>query len=271
MATILVVDDELIVRRVIGDALRQASYRVETAGDIGSALELMGRVEIDLLLLDLQLGASDGLELLRQARQFVPQLPVIILTAHGSLPSAIEAVRQSVADYLLKPVSMEALRTRVAEVLTRNRSRHAREERIRAMYTHLQALMQEEGLIEEHDQRATQATPISGREALEQGKSYTTGPLVIDVPQHQVRMGQQIIEVTPTEFTILLEMVRQPGAVITCAQLVYASQAITLDEEEARQVVRPHIVRLRRKVEPNPQHPTYIQSVRGMGYRWDTE
>lgn len=205
--SILVVDDEMIVRRVIGDALAGAGYKVETAGDPAAALQILQHQKIDLILLDLQLGDSNGIDLLKQIRRRDEFLPVIILTAHGSLPSAIEAVRQAVADYLLKPVRMEALRQRVAEVLATHKTRHNREHRIKAMYENLQALMQEEGLI-----KPETTSFQSPADSFMQGrKIYEVEPLLIDVAQHMVRMHGEIIEVTPTEFAILLELARQPG------------------------------------------------------------
>lgn len=261
---ILVVDDEIIVRRVIGDTLCNAGFRVATAADAAAALTILQQTQVDLVLLDLHLGDSDGIDLLKQIRQINARLPVIILTAHGSLPSAIEAVRQSVTDYLLKPVRMEVLRQRVTEVLAETRSRYVRENRIKAMYDNLQALMREEGLIATPAEQAVPPVPAPAKF----NQIYDVGILVIDVTQHLVRMNGAIIDVTPTEFAILLELVRQPGAVVSCARLVHSSQEIDLDEEEARQVIRPHIVRLRRKIEPDAQNPLYIQSVRGLGYRW---
>jgi two-component system KDP operon response regulator KdpE len=263
-ANILVVDDEMIVRRVIGDALAGAGYQVVPAADAPTALQMLQQHTIDLILLDLQLGDSSGIDLLKQIRQLNEFVPVIILTAHGSLPSAIEAVRQAVSDYLLKPVRMEVLRQRVTEVLAANQLRHNREHRIKAMYENLQALMQEEGMIDAE----TAPSHQSGASSTQSRRIYEVKPLVIDVAQHLVRMRGDIIDVTPTEFAILLELVRQPGAVVSCARLVSASQDIELDEEEARQVMRPHIVRLRRKIESDAQSPVYIQSVRGLGYRW---
>ncbi len=76
------------------------------------------------------------------------------------------------------------------------------------------------------------------------------------------------IDVTPSEFAILLELLRVPGAVVACLQLAQAINTVVEDEEEARQLIRPHITRLRRKLERNPQHPTHLISVRGVGYRW---
>jgi len=253
-ATVLVVDDEALVRRVIGDALAQAGYRVQSAGDADEALALLAQGPPDLMVLDLQLGRHDGVEVLRAARARWPQLPVLILTAHGSLSSAIEAVRLDAADYLLKPIGIEALRARVAEVLARLRASRERQERIRQMYAQLQAIVQDEGL----------AAPAVAR-----GNVYHAGPLSLNVPRHQVRMAGQPVELTPAEFAILHALVRADGAVVPCVQLTQSFGTGEVAEDEARQVMRPHIVRLRRKIEPDPQRPAYIQSVRGVGYRWN--
>jgi DNA-binding response OmpR family regulator len=256
-AQILVVDDEAVVRRVLGDALSQAGHRVRLAASTREALALLEQSLADLMLLDLQLGDEDGTDLLRAARARWPQLPILILTAHGSLASAIEAVRHDAADYLLKPIGVEALRTRVAEVLARHRASQQRQERIRHMYHQLQALVSDEGLL-------------PARPAAESaGESYSAGPLTLDVQRHQVRMSGHLVELTPTEFAILHTLVRQAGSVVPCAQLIQSFQNVTMDEDEARQVMRPHIVRLRRKLEPTPQTPLYLQAVRGIGYRWN--
>jgi DNA-binding response OmpR family regulator len=193
-------------------------------------------------------------EVLREARTRWPNLAVLILTAHGSLSSAIEAVRLDAADYLLKPIGLDALRARVAEVLARQRANQQRQERIRHMYQQLQALVQDEGLL-------PQAGPS--------GDILQAGPLSLDVPRHQVRMAGQPVELTPSEFAILQTLARANGAVVPCVQLIQSFQSVSMEEDEARQVMRPHIVRLRRKIEPDPQRPVYIQSVRGVGYRWN--
>ncbi|NJM06367.1 winged helix-turn-helix transcriptional regulator, partial [Candidatus Gracilibacteria bacterium] len=97
---------------------------------------------------------------------------------------------------------------------------------------------------------------------------YHVGPLDARHTTTRVILAGSTIDVTPTEFVVLQELLREPGRVVSCAELVRSSQHITIDDEEARQVIRPHIVRLRRKIEPDPQQPCYIQSVRGIGYRW---
>jgi DNA-binding response OmpR family regulator len=69
----------------------------------------------------------------------------------------------------------------------------------------------------------------------------------------------------------LVELARQPGAVVPCLRLSEAIQTVADDAEAARQFIRPHIVRLRRKLERDPQQPCFLLSVRGLGYRWASE
>ncbi len=272
-ATILLVDDEPVVCRVLGDALRQAGYHIEVAANGKTALERLSQPGIDLILLDLQLTDSDGVVMMKQVRQTWVRLPVIILTAHGSLASAIEAVRCGVADYILKPVSIEELRIRVADALRTSRAHRMRDERIITMFHQLQTLMEDEGLLTERARLVEGVSLTESREPLSPAylpmpAYHHVGPLFIDVQQHIVRMHGQPIDLTPTEFAILLELVRRPGVVVPCTQLVYSIQHVHVEEEAARQIIRPHIVRLRRKIEHDAQHPAYIQSVRGVGYRW---
>lgn len=258
-ATILVVDDEMVVRRVLGDALAQAGHRVRTAASGEGALEALAREPADLVLLDLQLGDADGVEVMQAVRERWPQTQIIILTAHGSMTSAIAAVRNDAADYLLKPIGVDALRARVAEVIARQQASRQRQERIRTMYQQLQALVADEGSPD---------APAAQRPPTQNANVYCAGPLSIDITRHIVRMGGQAVDVTPTEFAILQSLARAPGAVVPCGQIVQGFQGGVSDEDEARQILRPHIVRLRRKVEPDPSRPVFIQSVRGVGYRW---
>jgi len=128
--TILIVDDEQIVRRLMGDALQRAGYTVELAASGAEALERLSRPGIDLMLLDLQLGDLDGVQVMRVAREHWPELQIMMLTAHGSLTSAIAAVRHGAADYLLKPLPVEPWVGDGTRVLAERRAEHTR--RIRA-------------------------------------------------------------------------------------------------------------------------------------------
>jgi DNA-binding response OmpR family regulator len=262
-ATLLLVDDELMVRRLLGDALAHAGYHVELASNDTEALERLAQPGIDMLLVDLRLGDADGVQVMQAARQLWPRLPIIMLTANGSLSSAIAAVRAGVADYLLKPIDLETLRERIAAILNDYYLSRERAEQLTAMYTQLHTILQGEGWLRD----LPAGEPIQPAT----GRVYRSGPLALDVQCHSVTMHQQPIDVTPSEFAILVELLRQPGAVVPCLRLTEAIQTAVDDEEAARQLIRPHIVRLRRKLERDPQQPCYLLSVRGLGYRWANE
>jgi DNA-binding response OmpR family regulator len=259
-ATVLIVDDELIVQRVLSAALLRVGYQVEVASSGTQALERLARPGIDLLLLDIQLGDIDGVQVMEAARQAWPALPIVMLTAHGSLPSAIAAVRCGVADYLLKPINIECLRESISRALANVAATHARDVQIKTMSNQMRAFLHSQGLLHEatNDQSAETAFDLV----------YTAGPLRIDVRRHTATLHGQPVEVTPTEFVILSELLRQPGTVVSCLRLAQATGTPVDDEEEARQLIRPHMVRLRRKLEADPQQPRFMLSVRGIGYRW---
>jgi DNA-binding response OmpR family regulator len=258
--TVLIVDDELIVRRVVSAALLRVGYYVELASSGSEALDRLARPGIDLLLLDIQLGDIDGVEVMEAARQAWPTLPIVMLTAHGSLPSAIAAVRCGVADYLLKPINVECLRESISRALANVAATHARDVQIETLSNQMRAFLHSQGRLHEaaDDQPAEPLFEVV----------YTAGPLRIDVRRHTATLDGQPLEVTPTEFVILSELLRQPGTVSSCLRLAQATGTPVDDEEEARQLIRPHIVRLRRKLEVDPQQPRFMLSVRGIGYRW---
>jgi|SRR6185437_8208610 len=110
MPTILVVDDEPKMQRLLELQLQQAGYRVTTAGDAETALLRLRELPVDLAVTDLRLPGMDGLELLHAAKREHPALPVVVMTAHGSVETAVEAMKSGASDYVLKPFSLEELR-----------------------------------------------------------------------------------------------------------------------------------------------------------------
>lgn len=119
--TILVVDDEPNVRLMFRTTLETVGHDVIEAGDGAAALDILAAADrpIDLVLLDLRMPAIDGMETLRRMRAGNLAHPVIIITAHGSVPDAVEAMRLGAIDFLAKPVTPEALRNAAREVLGR--------------------------------------------------------------------------------------------------------------------------------------------------------
>jgi len=107
---ILLIDDEQNILRTFRYCLEDAGHKVSTASDAAQAEQLVQRDVFDLCFLDLRLGETSGLDLLPVLRQYAPWLKVIIVTAHSSIDSALEAIRAGAADYLVKPCSPEQLR-----------------------------------------------------------------------------------------------------------------------------------------------------------------
>ncbi len=120
MAHILVVDDEAGFRALLRDILEEAGHAVTEARDGAEALAFLDRGAFDLILTDRQMPKVDGLELVRRVRARPSPPPVVILTAHGSIPEAVDAVRLGAADYITKPLpSPGALVDLVASLLPR--------------------------------------------------------------------------------------------------------------------------------------------------------
>ena len=92
-----------------------------------------------------------------------------------------------------------------------------------------------------------------------------SGGLTIDVPRHRVEVDGRIVELTPTEFELLLALARQPGRILTRSQLLDAIHGIAYEAYE--RAIDSHVKNLRRKLEPEPSTPRYVLTVHGVGYR----
>ena len=122
---ILIVDDEPNVRLMFRTALETAGYRVTEAEDGAKALMWLENSPFDLILLDLQMPGIGGMEALEALRKQGIDVPVVIVTAHGSIPNAVEAMKLGAIDFEEKPLSPEALRGVVTEVLERHAAARA--------------------------------------------------------------------------------------------------------------------------------------------------
>lgn len=123
--SVLIVDDEPNVRLMLRTALESAGYRVLEAADGLGALSRLGDGTCDLVLLDLRMPKLDGMETLARLRERGNLVPVVMLTAHGSIPDAVSAMRLGAIDFLAKPITPAELRSVVAEVIRRDRAQPA--------------------------------------------------------------------------------------------------------------------------------------------------
>ena len=108
-AKILIVDDELIVRESLGGWLERDGHMVDKAASGEEALEKCEKTRYDILLLDIKMEGMSGLEVLKRVKENDPDVSVVMITAYGSIPSAIEAMKSGAYEYLLKPFDPDEL------------------------------------------------------------------------------------------------------------------------------------------------------------------
>jgi DNA-binding NtrC family response regulator len=115
--SVLVADDEAGVRESLAEVLRDAGYAVETAVDGSAALAALETNDFAVVITDLRMPGADGLDVLRKLREVAPQTVPLVMTAHGSVDSAVEALRAGAADYILKPVVFDDVLAKIGRVL----------------------------------------------------------------------------------------------------------------------------------------------------------
>ncbi|MBN1937478.1 MAG: response regulator transcription factor [Anaerolineae bacterium] len=230
----LVVDDEAGIRYFVQETLRRDGHTVTTAASGDEALHLLRDTCFDLIVLDLMLGGRvDGLRVLEAVRWRWPQTMVIILTAHGSLESALAAISEGIDGYLLKPVEPAELRQAMQEALERR-----------------QALV---------DASGQNPAPLE------------CGPLTIDVERRIVSYQGKTINLSAAEFTLLVYLAQNARRAVDAVELVQAVRGYRpRDVREAGEIIKWYIHSLRNKLEPDPAHPRHILTVRGAGYRLNT-
>ncbi len=255
---ILIVDDEHHIRFVLERTLQHEGYRPDSAADGEEALKRLALAPqpYDLLLLDLQMGQVSGLQVLQAAREQDPDIVVIILTAYGSLDSAVEALRLGAFDYLFKPAMPEAICRRVNEGLQVRQQALQRRRLLNQVDTLRQTLNEIDG---NHN---GPATPVMNRRIIR------SGGLVIDRHHRQVMLNDTLIELTTAEFDLLLCLVVAAPEPLPPRRLVNRVLGYDCEAREARETIKWHIYRLRRKVEPDPSNPCLIKNIRHKGYLW---
>lgn len=264
-AFILVVDDEGAIRYSISKTLQRVGYQVHTAASGEDALEMMQRQVYDVVLTDIKMPGLTGVELLAEIKEYSPDAVVILLTGYASLETAIESLRLGAHDYLVKPSSSQDIRQSVAAGLERARNMKHRRALLRSIRDNVEQLTGDG--TEQQDVDVRSATQAAGTPVVTPVTTMTIGPLTIYPGRYQISVGDQPIDLTPTEFDLLLYLAAHRGRVVPCSELVREVRGYTLEEHEAREVIRPHVSNLRRKLKASGQNPNIIVNVRGIGYR----
>ncbi len=118
---ILIVDDEKNIRLTLSQALETLGAEIDTAANGDEALTKLKEKEFGLILLDIRMPGMDGMEVLRRVRDIRPDIRIIMITAYGTIESAVEAMKLGAVDFLQKPFDPEEIRELVSRVMDRDK------------------------------------------------------------------------------------------------------------------------------------------------------
>ena len=222
--TILIVEDETKIRALLRGYLERAGFSVLTTGSGAEALTLVATAAPDLVLLDLGLPDVPGETVAREVRRS-GRTPILILTAKTSEEDRIGGLELGADDYVTKPFSPQEVVLRVQAILRRAGGR-----------------------------------PDGGSAP----RSFGEGELTIDEDRHEVRVRGEAVELTPSEWSLLVALLGAPGRVYSRTELINRTRGYEFASERA---VDSHVKNLRRKVELDPHEPRIVETVLGTGYR----
>ncbi|MDQ7112314.1 response regulator transcription factor [Staphylococcus simulans] len=226
---ILVVDDEQSIVTLLKYNLETAGYLVEVAYDGEEALQKLNAVQPDLVVLDVMLPKLDGIEVCKTIRSDRNLVPILMLTAKDDEFDRVLGLELGADDYMTKPFSPREVVARVKAILRRSKQVHSQKE-------------------EETD-----------------SEDVIIGSIKIRPEYFEVYKNNELLELTPKEFELLLYLIERQGRVITREHMLNSvwNYEFTGDSR----IVDVHISHLRDKLEENPKQPKLIKTVRGLGYK----
>jgi len=233
---ILVVDDEPVARQSLGDILRLEGYHVTAVANGELAVDHIRKYAVDLIVLDLKMPGMNGMDVVQVVNQISPDTEIILLTAFGSMETAVEALRQRVHDYLFKPASPN----QILESVRRG--------------------------IERRDAK------LNERQQEEEVQVYTTKDgIEVDLIRRTISRNNVTESLTPAEGHLLKIFLANTGKVFSHRELVLLVQGYDVSQREAQEILRPLVSRLRHKLGAFPSLYERIVSVRGTGYVYEAD
>ncbi len=261
-ASLLLVDAPVDARRLTAERLRQMGYRVDEAGSGDEVLARLESQSYDLAILDVALPKTDGVELMRHLRHTRPDLMIVVLTAHATVDSAVAAVKLNAVDYILKPCKVEDLVLTISRALE-ERAQQVRHQRLLALVGEaMNALRQPEPIAAPLP--STSTAPAISPDTLR------VGALALDRQKRQVTLSTnppRTVDLTEGELSILVVLMEKPNQVLSYNDLAKSALGYEgRDKWTGESVIRSTVFRLRHKIEPGPDAPCLIRTVRGRGY-----
>lgn len=256
---ILIVDDETNIRRGLKAILTKDGHDVQDVASAEEALQLLLSFMCEVAIVDIRMPGMSGVELLREIKERRPFISVIHLTGHGTLETAMAAVKKGAHDYLLKPAQPDEIRETVFSALAASRRQREEIQLFNSLRSSLQRM--------EELPANPAPTPETPASAKANRQTIKVGDLRIDLLAHEVHLAEEIISLSPSEFQLLVVLANRPGEVIDYVALVQLALDYEAETWEAKELIKRHIFSLRQKLEPEPASPCYILNVRGVGYR----
>ena len=225
-ATIMIVDDEPEVREVLEEYFSTHGYAAIGAEHAAAARALALQRPIDLALIDIHMPGEDGLSLARHLRERYSTMAIVILTSAGMVMDRIVGLEMGADDYVTKPFDPRELLARVKSVLRRT---------------------------------STASRAEIGAERIRVGRC------VLDLGAHRLtdQAGQEV-PMSPLEFDLLKAFAEHPNRALSRERILALSQSRDWDPFDRSVDLR--IMRLRKKIEPDPEHPRFIRTIRNEGY-----
>jgi two-component system alkaline phosphatase synthesis response regulator PhoP len=226
---ILIVEDERAVARGLEYGLSSEGFTVLWADTGRRALELARSHSPHLVLLDIRLPDVSGFDVCRQLRSGGSRVPILMLTARDEEVDKVLGLELGADDYVVKPYSLRELISRIRALLRR-------------AYGDLASVAK--------------------------GDQLTFGEVQVDLERLQVYRQGELVDLTPTEFRLLRYLLAYPGRPFSRSALIEAVWGYDSDIDNDR-TVDVHVRHLREKLEPDPPHPRWLITVRGIGYKFE--
>lgn len=225
-ATLLMVDDDPDVRDVLEEYFGAHGYTTVGAANAAAARTLAAERSVDLALIDIHMPGEDGLSLARHLRERYPAIAIIMLTSAGAVVDRIVGLEVGADDYVPKPFDPRELAARVKSVLRRTAAAHRAD---------------------------------IGAERVRIGRC------VLDLPAHRLtdETGAEVT-MSPLEYDLLQALARHPNRPLSRERILNLGRQREWDPFDRSVDLR--VMRLRRKIEPDPEHPRFIRTVRNEGY-----
>ncbi len=257
---LLVVDPEEPFRKKLADLLEDKGYLVEQAAGGRTALNKLSTIPFDGLILNFEVPDLDGVSCMQEAHAIQPAMNILVVTAAPDLRSAIASIKAGVIDYLIKPVNPKT----VVELMScAFEKKHFGEPALSQLVNGSSTTAR---LVNDRS-----LPPVTHPRMEARGGSpiMLVPPLRLDHNKRLVTLlgsPERTVRLTRGETIVLTGLMSYPDLPVSCQYLVRVAWQYELDAEEAGELIRPYIFRLRRKLEANPKDPQFILTMRGQGY-----